>query len=111
MLEFKPDGKIVRIRIPYAHPKALKDSLFRHQIHEGTMLPDLDGLTRHIESCQPRATKLGVCFSYGGYFCGDPFFLPDPMFNVYIDDSGTAPEHKVAVASRLDLSGKAAGRI
>ena len=55
MLEFKPDGKIVRIRVPYAHRKALKDSLFRHQIHEGTMFPDLDGLARHIEWCQTKS--------------------------------------------------------
>jgi hypothetical protein len=46
--EFKPDEEIVRIRIPHKHRKALKDSLYRHGIHEGTMFPDLDGLARHI---------------------------------------------------------------
>jgi hypothetical protein len=54
MEEFNPAG-IVRIRIPYAHRKALKDSLFRHQIHEGTIYPDLDGLARHIQWCQTKS--------------------------------------------------------
>lgn len=49
--EFNPPG-IVRIRIPNAARKALKNSLFRHGIHEGTMFPDLDGLARHIQWCQ-----------------------------------------------------------
>ncbi|MBZ5666741.1 MAG: FRG domain-containing protein [Acidobacteriia bacterium] len=53
-MEFKPAGEIIRIRIPYARRKDLKDSLFRYGIHEGTMFPDLDGLARHIEWCQTK---------------------------------------------------------
>lgn len=52
--EFKPPG-IIRIRIPNADRKALKNSLFRHGIHESTMFPDLDGLARHIEWCQTKS--------------------------------------------------------
>jgi hypothetical protein len=55
MKEFKPAEEIIRIRIPYKHRKPLKDSLFRHGIHEGTMFPDLDGLARHIEWCQTKS--------------------------------------------------------
>lgn len=53
--EFKPPEEIVRIPIPYEPRKALKDSLFRHGIHEGTMFPDLDGLARHIQWCQTKS--------------------------------------------------------
>lgn len=53
--EFVPDvGQLVRIRVPYDRRQALKDSLFRHGIHEAVLFPDLDGLARHIEWCQTR---------------------------------------------------------
>jgi hypothetical protein len=54
--EFDPDvGVMVRIRIPYDKRKSLKDSLFRHGIHEGVMFPDVDGLARHIQWCQTKS--------------------------------------------------------
>jgi hypothetical protein len=54
--EFKPEkeGEFVRIRIPYGARKQLKDSLFRHGIHEEVLFPDLDGLARHIQWCQTK---------------------------------------------------------
>jgi FRG domain len=48
MTEFKPDGEVLRIRIPYSRREDLKTSLFRHGIHEAVLFPDLDGLARHI---------------------------------------------------------------
>lgn len=53
--EFKPKGKCTRIRIPYDARKHLKDSLFRHGIHEEVLFPDLDGLARHIQWCQTQS--------------------------------------------------------
>jgi hypothetical protein len=53
--EFHPDGDVVRIRIPYAERKSLKQSLFRHGVHEGVIFPDLDGLARHIQWCQTKS--------------------------------------------------------
>jgi len=54
--EFQLDaGHLDRIRIPHANRKPLKDSLFRHGIHEGIMFPDLDGLARHIQWCQTKS--------------------------------------------------------
>jgi hypothetical protein len=54
--EFQPDAKhLVRRRIPHLSRKPLKDSLFRHGIHEGVMFPDLDGLARHIQWCQTKS--------------------------------------------------------
>lgn len=50
--EFKPEGTCVRIRIPHNDRKSLKDSLFRHGIHEEVLYPDIDGLARHIQWCQ-----------------------------------------------------------
>lgn len=52
---FQPDEELVRIRIPYQKRKFLKDSLFRHGIHEAVLFPDLDGLARHIEWCQTKS--------------------------------------------------------
>lgn len=53
--EFKPEeGLCVRIRIPYEKRKCLKDSLYRHGIHEEVLFPDLDGLARHIQWCQTK---------------------------------------------------------
>lgn len=53
--EFKPnDGSVYRIKIPYDKRKSLKDSLFRHGIHEAVLFPDLDGLSRHIQWCQTK---------------------------------------------------------
>lgn len=53
---FCPDaGEFFGIRIPYAERKPLKDSLFRHGIHESTLFPDVDGLARHIQWCQTRS--------------------------------------------------------
>lgn len=49
--EFKPDN-IVRIPIRFSSRKHLKDSLFRHGIHEGILFPELDSLARHIKWCQ-----------------------------------------------------------
>jgi hypothetical protein len=54
-LVFEPEGKHVRIRIPHMHRKSLKDSLFRHGIHEEVLFPDLDGLARHIQWCQTKS--------------------------------------------------------
>ena len=48
---FQPAG-LVRVRIPHDKRKTMKDSLFRHGIHEAVLFPDLDGLARHIEWCQ-----------------------------------------------------------
>lgn len=53
--EFKPEGKCLRIRIPHDARKQLKDSLFRHGIHEEVLFPDLDGLARHIQWCQTQS--------------------------------------------------------
>ena len=53
--DFQPDGKLVRIQIPYEKRKSLKDSLFRHGVHEAVLFPDLDGLARHIEWCQTKS--------------------------------------------------------
>ena len=53
--EFKPEGECVRIRIPHEKRKHLKDSLFRHGIHEEVLFPDLDGLARHIQWCQTKS--------------------------------------------------------
>ena len=46
--------RLVRVRIPYKERKPLKDSLFRHGVHEAVLFPDLDALARHIEWCQTR---------------------------------------------------------
>jgi hypothetical protein len=51
--EFSPEGR-THIRIPYDMRKHLKDSLFRHGIHEEMLFPDLDGLARHIQWCQTK---------------------------------------------------------
>lgn len=51
---FVPDGELVRIRIPHDNRKGLKDSLFRHGMHEAVLFPDMDGLARHIEWCQTK---------------------------------------------------------
>ena len=53
--EFQPEGKCVRIRIPHDSRKHLKDSLFRHGIHEEVLFPDIDGLARHIQWCQTKS--------------------------------------------------------
>lgn len=53
--EFKPEGKCIRIQIPYDKRKCLKNSLFRHGIHEEVLFPDLDGLARHIQWCQTKS--------------------------------------------------------
>jgi hypothetical protein len=51
--EFIPhEGECFHITIPYDCRKHLKDSLYRHGIHEETLFPDLDGLARHIQWCQ-----------------------------------------------------------
>lgn len=52
--DFVPKGEIVQVRIPYERRKPLKDSLFRHGVHEAVLFPDLDGLARHIEWCQTK---------------------------------------------------------
>lgn len=53
--EFEPKpGSVFRIQIPYEKRKELKNSLFRHGIHEEVLFPDLDGLSRHIQWCQTR---------------------------------------------------------
>lgn len=52
---FQHSKELVRIRIPYLKRKSLKDSLFRHGIHEAVLFPDLDGLARHIEWCQTKS--------------------------------------------------------
>jgi len=53
--EFRPKGgECFRIRIPYEKRKHLKDSLYRHGIHEEVLFPDLDGLARHIQWCQTK---------------------------------------------------------
>ena len=52
---FRPDGELVRIRVPHAERKSLKLSLFRHGVHEGVIFPDLDGLARHIQWCQTKS--------------------------------------------------------
>jgi len=53
--EFKPEQhNFFRIQIPYEKRKELKDSLFRHGIHEEVLFPDLDGLARHIQWCQTK---------------------------------------------------------
>ncbi len=52
--DFEPDGALVRVRIPYGKRKGLKDSLFRHGVHEAVLFPDMDGLARHIEWCQTK---------------------------------------------------------
>ena len=52
--DFVPNGALVRIRIPYDSRKGLKDSLFRHGVHEAVLFPDIDGLARHIEWCQTK---------------------------------------------------------
>ena len=54
-VEFEPEGECVRIRIPHDKRKHLKDSLFRHGIHEEVLFPDLDGLARHIQWCQTKS--------------------------------------------------------
>ncbi|MEQ1838107.1 MAG: FRG domain-containing protein [Candidatus Nitrotoga sp.] len=53
--EFKPDGDCFRIRISHGKRKHLKNSLFRHGIHEEVLFPDLDGLARHIQWCQTKS--------------------------------------------------------
>ena len=53
--EFSPGGKLVRIRVPHDLRKDLKDSLFRHGVHEGVIFPDLDGLAKHIQWCQTKS--------------------------------------------------------
>lgn len=54
--DFHPDAReLVRIQIPYEKRKPLKDSLFRHGVHEAVLFPDLDGLARHIEWCQTKS--------------------------------------------------------
>lgn len=53
--EFNPGKDCVRIRIPYGARKNLKDSLFRHGIHEEVLFPDVDGLARHIQWCQTQS--------------------------------------------------------
>lgn len=50
---FQPK-RLTRVSIPYKNRKILKDSLFRHGVHEGVLFPDLDGLARNIEWCQTR---------------------------------------------------------
>jgi hypothetical protein len=50
--DFVPNGDLVRIRIPYADRKKLKDSLYRHGVHEAVLFPDIGGLARHIEWLQ-----------------------------------------------------------
>jgi hypothetical protein len=53
--EFKPEeGGCVHMRIPYEARRQLKNSLFRHGIHEEVLFPDLDGLARHIQWCQTK---------------------------------------------------------
>lgn len=53
--EFMPEKEeVCRIRIPYGAREQLKDSLFRHGIHEEVLFPDLDGLARHIQWCQTK---------------------------------------------------------
>jgi len=52
--EFVPKGTLVRVRISYDNRKELKDSLFRHGVHEAVVFPDIDGLARHIEWCQTK---------------------------------------------------------
>jgi len=52
--DFMPEGKLVRVRIPFDKRKELKDSLFRHGVHEAVLFPDIDGLARHIEWCQTK---------------------------------------------------------
>ena len=59
--EFKPEdfrlkvGKFFRIKIPYEKRKNLKDSLYRHGIHEEVLFPDIGGLARHIQWCQTKS--------------------------------------------------------
>ena len=45
----------IRIRIQHGDRKKLKDSLFRHGIHEEVLFPDLDGLARHIQWLQTKS--------------------------------------------------------
>ena len=55
--DFVPNGRhgtLERVRIPYDNRKGLKDSLFRHGVHEAVVFPDIDGLARHIEWCQTK---------------------------------------------------------
>lgn len=52
---FQPNGKVIRLTIPFCFRKSLKDALFRHGIHEGTLFPDLDGLARHVQWCQTKS--------------------------------------------------------
>lgn len=52
--DFVPNGTLVRVRIPHDKRKGLKDSLFRHGVHEAVVFPDIDGLARHIEWCQTK---------------------------------------------------------
>jgi len=53
--EFKLEDKCVRIQIPYDKRKCLKNSLFRHGIHEEVLFPDIDGLARHIQWLQTKS--------------------------------------------------------
>ena len=53
--EMSSSEGLVRLRIPYAERKPLKDSLFRHGMHESVLFPDLDGLARHIQWCQTKS--------------------------------------------------------
>jgi hypothetical protein len=52
MQDFAPDGVLVRVRIPHDKRKELKDSLFRHGVHQAALYLDIDGLARHINWCQ-----------------------------------------------------------
>jgi hypothetical protein len=51
---WEPEGKLLRVRIPSERRKALKDSLFRHGVHESVLFPELDGLARHIDWLQTK---------------------------------------------------------
>lgn len=55
--KFLPEnvGECTRVRIPYMRRKPIKDSLFRHGVHEGILFPDVDGLARHIQWCQTKS--------------------------------------------------------
>jgi hypothetical protein len=54
--EFSPTTReFFRIPIPFENRKQIKNSLFRHGIHEEVLFPDLDGLARHIQWCQTKS--------------------------------------------------------
>ena len=47
--DFSDDPEISRIIIEKSFRKPLKKILFKYGIHESSLFPDLDGLTKHIE--------------------------------------------------------------